>query len=141
LDRNAAQEVAELAKLLGSRPIFLNAEEHDAAVALASHMPQLLATALAVATAEMENQKQVIDLAGPGFSEIIRLAASRWSVWEAICRTNHDEIATALGMLGRKIEQMRTELIDRDFTSLGRKFDEANDFTGQFQTRRGVLKN
>jgi prephenate dehydrogenase len=138
---DAVQEVAQIATALGSKPIFLSAAEHDAAVALASHTPQLIATALAIAAAESENQKHLIDLAGPGFSDIIRLAASRWSVWEDICRTNHDEIETALDMLGRTIERMRKALKDSDFTSLGREFDRANDFTERFQTTRGVHKN
>jgi len=138
---DAAKEVAQIATALGSRPIFLTAEEHDAAVALASHTPQLLATALAITAAESETQKHLVELAGPGFSDIIRLAASRWSVWEGICRTNHDQIETALDMLGRTIERMRNALKDSDFTSLGREFDRANDFTERFQTTRGVLKN
>jgi prephenate dehydrogenase len=138
---DAAQEIAQIATALGSKPIFLSAAEHDAAVALASHTPQLIATALAITAAESENQKHLIELAGPGFSDIIRLAASRWSVWEDICRTNHDEIETALDMLGRTIERMRKALKDSDFTSLGREFDRANDFTERFQRTRGVLKN
>jgi prephenate dehydrogenase len=138
---DAAQEVAQIATALGSKPIFLTAEEHDAAVALASHTPQLLATALAITAAESETQKHLVELAGPGFSDIIRLAASRWSVWEDICRTNQDQIETALDMLGRTIERMRKALKDSDFTSLGREFDTANDFTERFQTTRGVLKN
>jgi prephenate dehydrogenase len=138
---DAVQEVAQIATALGSKPIFLSAAEHDAAVALASHTPQLIATALAITAAESENQKHLIELAGPGFSDIIRLAASRWSVWEDICRTNHDEIETALDMLGRTIERMRKALKDSDFTSLGREFDRANDFTERFQTTRGVHKN
>jgi prephenate dehydrogenase len=137
----AANAVADVARALGSKPIFLTAEEHDAAVALASHIPQLLATALAITAAESETQKHLVELAGPGFSDIIRLAASRWSVWEDICRTNHDQIETALDMLGRTIERMRKALKDSDFTSLGREFDTANDFTERFQTTRGVLKN
>src|SRR5262249_48241915 len=79
-DQSAAREVAEIARAIGSHPVFLTPEEHDAAVALGSHTPQLLATALAISAAETSNQNDIIGLAGPSFSEIIRLAASRWSV-------------------------------------------------------------
>jgi prephenate dehydrogenase len=135
---DAAEQVARIVRALGSRPVFLTADEHDAAVAVLSHTPQLLATALAAAASQ--GRTSAIELAGPGFYETIRLAASRWRVWEDICRTNRDEIASALGLLERVIDEMRHELINGDLASLGRKFDEANEFTERLQTRKESVK-
>jgi prephenate dehydrogenase len=108
---------------------MLTAEEHDRAVARLSHAPQLLATALACRVNEAD-----LRLAGGGFTEMARLAGSRWSVWEDICRTNADEITSALDDLIGEMEAVRSSISSGDFAAVGAAFGEANGLIGRFQS-------
>jgi len=122
----AVRKVEEVVNAIGAVPVRLTADEHDRAVARMSHMPQLVATALACSVARRPNQAD-IRLAGTGFSEMVRLAGSRWSVWEDICRTNGDEISLALDDVIGEIEAARLSISNGDFEELGGAFELANN--------------
>lgn len=65
-------------------------EEHDAAVALTSHLPQVLSTALA---AYLDRQPEVLRFAGTGLRAFLRLAGSDASVWASVLDANRDQLA------------------------------------------------
>ena len=134
--REAVNTVVEVVRRLGGRPIVLPAEEHDRAVALISHVPQLISTTLALAAAESGGENDIA-LAGSGFADMTRLAASDWSVWEDICRTNGDEIANALDSFIRQIESARQAIASKDFRSVQEAFRAANVFMRRFGVERG----
>jgi prephenate dehydrogenase len=118
---DAASSVADLVRAIGGRPLTLTAEEHDRAVARLSHAPQLLATTLARIAGKSD-----LRLAGSGLSEILRLAASRWSVWEDICKTNADEITAALDEVIAEMGAIRSAMASGDFAAVGAAFGDAN---------------
>ena len=122
----ALRKVEEVVNAIGAVPVRITAEEHDRAVARMSHMPQLVATALACSVARRPNQAE-LRLAGTGFSEMVRLAGSRWSVWEDICRTNADEISLALDDVIGEIEAARSSISSGNFEDLGGAFELANN--------------
>jgi prephenate dehydrogenase len=73
--------------------------EHDEAVALTSHLPQLLSTALAAYIGEQRaasGERDVIDFAGSGLQTFLRLAASDASVWSPIVNANRANIVRHL---------------------------------------------
>lgn len=131
----AVQVVTELAEAIGARPVMLSAEDHDRAVAMFSHAPQLVSTAMALAALRCEEPDSAA-MAGPGFSSSIRLAASQWSVWEDICRTNADEISRALGLVSRQLEEIRLAIERGDFDEAGASFRQASDFAGPFLIKK-----
>jgi prephenate dehydrogenase len=122
----AARLVEDVVCCLGAKPLKLEADEHDRVVARVSHAPQLVATSLACAIARRKNETD-LRLAGSGFSEMVRLAASGWSMWEDICRTNADEISRALDEVISEMESARASLVSGDFQAVGTAFGEAND--------------
>ena len=122
----AGRLIEDVVCCLGAKPLKLQADEHDRVVARVSHAPQLVATSLACAIARRQNQTD-LRLAGSGFSEMVRLAASRWSMWEDICRTNADEIAIALDEVIGEMENARASLVSGDFQGLGTAFEVANE--------------
>jgi prephenate dehydrogenase len=61
-----------------------------------------------------------------------RLAGSSWSVWEDICRTNADEISSALDEVILEIETIRDSLAEGRLSTLARAFDQANESTRDF---------
>jgi prephenate dehydrogenase len=103
---------------IGAQPIRLSAEAHDEAIAMVSHLPQLLSTAL---VSVVNSSKDTIDprqLAGPGFRDMSRLASSPWSVWRDICATNRDSIAAALDEMIRTLADMRSALDEEQMKNL-----------------------
>jgi prephenate dehydrogenase len=124
---STANTVAEVVRGIGARPVMLTAQEHDRLVARLSHAPQLLATALAGGVDDAE-----LRLAGAGFTEMSRLAGSRWPVWEDICRTNADEITTALDELIGRMEAIRSSIASGDFGAVGSAFGDANELMRRF---------
>ncbi|HKR63865.1 MAG TPA: prephenate dehydrogenase/arogenate dehydrogenase family protein [Thermoanaerobaculia bacterium] len=83
----------------------VSAEEHDAAVALTSHLPQILSTALAASIDE-----ESLRFAGSGLRTFLRLAGSDASVWAPVIDANRGRIAPHAE---RVIAAMR-EILDGD---------------------------
>jgi prephenate dehydrogenase len=67
----------------------VTAEEHDAGVALTSHLPQVLSTALAA----FLDERDVLRFAGSGLSTFLRLAGSNASIWGPVIDANRDHLA------------------------------------------------
>jgi prephenate dehydrogenase len=134
----AVNTIIEVVRKIGGKPLVLTAEGHDRMVARVSHAPQLISTALAVMAAGSSEAK-AIALAGSGFTDMTRLAASDWSVWEDICRTNGDEIACALDEFSESIESAREAIRNGDFRKVQEAFRAANRFMNRFQAERGCL--
>jgi prephenate dehydrogenase len=134
----AVNTVIEVVSKIGGKPIVLTTEEHDRIVARVSHAPQLISTALAVMAAGSDEAK-AIALAGSGFTDMTRLAASDWSVWEDICRSNGDEIACALDEFSESIALVREAIRNGDFRKVQEAFRAANRFMDRLQSERGGL--
>jgi prephenate dehydrogenase len=116
--------IEDVIRAIGAIPVRVTAEEHDRTVARVSHVPQLIATALACAVSRRTDTD--LRLVGSGFSDIVRLAASQWSVWEDICRTNADEITLALDELIGEMEAVRSSIGTGDLDGTGKAFGDAN---------------
>lgn len=92
---------------IGARLAFLDPEEHDRLVALVSHLPQLVSTALAGVIGEQPGAARV---AGPAASDLTRLALSPYEIWRDIFATNAVSIDVALGAFIAKLEALRVQL-------------------------------
>ena len=91
---------------MGAQLIDLTPAEHDAVVALSSHLPQLVASALAntLASQKNANVKQVF---GPGLLDMTRLALSSSELWESIFATNQTEILRAVDAFMKSVGTLR----------------------------------
>jgi prephenate dehydrogenase len=96
-------EVEELVRDCGASAELVTAEEHDRAVALTSHLPQLLSTALA---AHLKDYPEAERFAGEGLKTFLRLAGSHESVWESIINENANNIALHADAVERLVEEM-----------------------------------
>ena len=122
----AVRPMVDAVTSIGAKPISLTAEQHDRIAARISHSPQLLSTALALAVGRTSDA-QALSLAGSGVLDMTRLAESRWSVWEDICRTNSDEITSALDDTIAQMEAVRSAISSGDFSSAGDMFTAAGE--------------
>src|SRR6202008_233025 len=114
-----------LIEKLGAEPVWLSAEMHDRAAAVVSHLPQLLAVALAGVVRDQTDETGLpVTLAGRGLRDALRLAGSPYSVWRDIVLTNTDNLDIALDRLAQAIEHLRAHLRQRE---LEEEFSAAND--------------
>jgi len=110
---------------IGARPLWLGAPQHDYAVGLASHLPQLAAVALASFLYDRLDENGLpITLAGPGLRDSLRLAGSPYSTWRDIVLTNQEVLAAALDLFARRLDDLREKLASRELES---DFDAANE--------------
>jgi prephenate dehydrogenase len=77
---------------LGCRVVKMSPEAHDAACAAVSHLPHLLAYALMDSIASQSQAEQFLGLAGPGFRDFTRIAASDAKIWRDILLSNRVEL-------------------------------------------------
>ncbi|MGI8693244.1 MAG: prephenate dehydrogenase [Geodermatophilaceae bacterium] len=99
-DLSAWLRLATILTGIGARVVPSTAADHDAAVARVSHVPHLLAAALAAAAAEAGALS--LTLAAGSFRDGTRVAATAPELPTAMCRANHDAVSTALGdVVGR----------------------------------------
>lgn len=88
IDRDNAT-VREIIAACGANAEVVDASEHDRALALTSHLPQILSTALA---AYLQDQNVDLRFAGPGLRTFLRLAGSEASVWTPIIDANRENL-------------------------------------------------
>ena len=98
----AVTAVENLASDLGSAIVSVAATEHDHAVALVSHLPQMVASLTAGQLIEADASD--IQLAGQGLRDTIRIAASDPKLWVQILAANAPLVADALKGLARDLD-------------------------------------
>jgi len=109
---------------IGARPLWLGAQQHDYAVGLSSHLPQLAAVALASFLYDRLDENGLpITLAGPGLRDSLRLAGSPYSVWRDIILTNREILSAELDLFARRLDDLRERLNSRELEA---DFDAAN---------------
>jgi len=79
-------------RAIGSKVVQMTPAAHDAAFAAVSHLPHLLAFALMQSIAAQDRGAEFLSLAGPGFRDFTRIAASDPTVWRDIFLSNRDEL-------------------------------------------------
>ena len=103
-------DVRAIIEACGAKAVVCDPAEHDAAMALTSHLPQILSTALA---SLLEQKKIDPVFIGSGIKTLLRLAASSYEVWGSVLDANARNIATAERDLLRVINSMTTADFDR----------------------------
>lgn len=125
------QDFAALLCGIGARPVWCDAETHDWAVGIVSHLPQLLSVALArVVHDESDETGMPVSLAGNGLQDSLRLAGSPYDLWRDICLTNTDNISRALDRLSQAVDYLRTRLATKE---LEPEFRAANELYNLLQ--------
>src|SRR6266478_4833644 len=110
---------------IGAEPLWIGAQQHDYAVGLASHLPQLAAVALASFLYDRLDENGLpIAVAGPGLRDTLRLAGSPYSTWRDIVLTNREVLSAGLDLFARRLDDLRERLNSRELEA---DFDAANE--------------
>ncbi len=116
----AFQKVRRMWECVGGRVIVLDPKRHDALAAQISHVPHLTAALLTLLP-----EKQALSLAGGGFSDSTRIAASDPRVWEQICGMNRKKILETLDCLLRDLKAIRSFIEQGNLKALRRRLQSA----------------
>jgi prephenate dehydrogenase len=101
---DAVAAVTALARLVGSEVTTMDADEHDVAVALVSHLPQVAASL--VAGRLREASERAVALSGQGVRDVTRIAASDPHLWTQILAANAPALSVALHALRSDLDQL-----------------------------------
>jgi prephenate dehydrogenase len=102
-DGVAEEDLGRLESLvrdLQARPVRMTAADHDLAVAVVSHLPQVLAASLLELA---EDHAGALDLAAGSFRDLTRVASSDPTMWGPVLAANRDAIGTAVAELAGRL--------------------------------------
>lgn len=114
-DAEALDQVKDLAEAVGARWFTCQAETHDQAVALISHLPVLVSAALLLAADRAapgpELAVLVRDLASSGFADTTRVGGGNPVLGTLMATHNRPALAAALAVYGQELTRL-SELVD-----------------------------
>ncbi len=111
-DDEILRRLAAFLRSLGARVLALPAERHDELVALVSHLPQVVASVLADVAGDAVDTvgEAVLAVAGGGFRDTTRIAASDPALWLGILTGNREAVLEALDAFTARLGTLRTAL-------------------------------
>jgi prephenate dehydrogenase len=114
------ETVSEFWRSLGAKTVKMPAAEHDAALAMTSHLPHLVAAAIAGATPE-----EYVTLTAGGWQDTTRIAAGDPALWRQILLANRENLLDALDRLTQLLSEWRHALQHGDARAMERLLAEA----------------
>lgn len=119
------QRASAFWRTLGGRPGVLDAADHDRTMAWASHLPQLVASALAATLADAGVERATL---GPGGRDATRIAGSGARMWVPLLRAAAEEDARALATLEQHIVRVRRLLETGDLEGVGQLLEKGRQW-------------
>jgi prephenate dehydrogenase len=120
------REYIRLLESIGARVVAMDPERHDRLCAWISHLPQMIATALAcVLRDELGEDEAIRAIGGRALREMTRIASSPYSMWRDIALTNSQNMEEALLRFEQQLAHLRESLRG---PGLRQMFESANQF-------------
>lgn len=122
---------------VGSHVSTMSPQAHDATYAAVSHLPHLLAFAAVNALAAQQQSATFLDMAGPGFRDFSRIAASDANVWRDILSANSSEVLTQVAHFRAALDQFEAALKSGDSAALQQLIQQASDVRSPWKLQAG----
>lgn len=103
-DAQMLQKATDAWAAVGAQVLRMSPEDHDAAFAAVSHLPHLLAYAYFSSVAKQPAGEDYLSLAGPGFRDFTRIAASNPEIWRDILSANREEVLRQVQLFRHALE-------------------------------------
>jgi prephenate dehydrogenase len=127
------QRLHRLLTAIGARPVAIGAEAHDRLMAMVSHVPHVLASALInQAAGTAPEGREALRSAGPSFADLTRVGGANPPLWADILLANREAVVGALGEFADGLDDVRVAVERGDREWLLRFFSDAS-------AGRGVL--
>ena len=125
------QKLVEVVQRFGAKAVFREPRDHDIEVAMVSHIPHLLAVALALATHDVSQEGgSALALAGRSFRELTRIADSSPEMWKEIMVRNSEAILGGLTLWEQRIKELRDSIQQGDGEAIAEAFRKAHVVRG-----------
>lgn len=115
----------DLVSLLGARPFFLDAAEHDGLIAGVDHLPFVLSAALLGATVSGHTWREMRKLAGDAFQNTTHFASGDATTYRDVCLTNGENIVRWIDACLVKLQELREAIAAEEAEKLEKTFQEA----------------
>jgi prephenate dehydrogenase len=135
------QAAHEVWTAVGSHVSTMTAQDHDATFAAVSHLPHMLTFAAVNAIQDQPQGLAFLDMAGPGFRDFSRIAASDASVWRDILSANRQEVLKQMAHFRAALEQFETALTQGDAKALQDLIQRASDVRSAWTLQAGNACN
>jgi len=115
-------------RAIGCRVVQMSPAQHDAALAAVSHLPHLLAFAFINTVTAQAQAADSLAVAGPGFRDFSRIAASEPRMWRDILLANRDEILIQTRQFRASLDTLEQAIanVDGDGAALERLIEQAS---------------
>ncbi|WP_422446080.1 prephenate dehydrogenase [Thermoanaerobacterium sp. DL9XJH110] len=133
--------LVQLVRDLGARPVLMSPEDHDLAVAAVSHLPQVISTTLVNTVKRVHPGGDVINVAGGGWRDTTRIAASGTRMWSDILIANKDRILPLIAAFKEELSILETAIENSDERGIEQFFNAAREYKNNTcnLTRRAAL--
>ena len=118
---------------IGAIPIILDYRTHDYSVAAISHLPHIIAAQLVNLVRDNDSGTQIMkQMAAGGFKDITRIASSSPEMWEQICMTNSENIASLLDKYIDYLQSAKKMLIEKNGGGINELFQKSRVYRNSF---------
>jgi len=131
------QKATDVWAAIGSQVLRMTPENHDAAFAAVSHLPHMLAFAYFNAVAKQPAGRDFLSLAGPGFRDFTRIAASDPAIWRDIMLSNREELLKQAQRFRHALDAMEHVIKSGNSEALEDLIRGASDARGGWQMSAG----
>jgi len=121
---------------LGAHVRTMSALDHDSAFAAVSHLPHMLAFAAMNAVNAQDQAAHFLSLAGPGFRDFTRIAASDPAVWRDILHANRDQLLLQSQHLREALQAFESALAEGDSVTLQKLITAASQSRAAWSLKR-----
>ena len=135
------QTASQVWSAIGSHVSQMTPEAHDATFAAVSHLPHLLAFAAVNALTAQPQGSAFLEMAGPGFRDFSRIAASESSVWRDILSANKTEVLAQMTHFRAALDQFENALNSSDNSALQQLIQQASDVRSAWTLQAGNACN
>ena len=121
------KKAIEVWTALGCHVMQMSPQAHDAAYAAVSHLPHLIAFAMINGIKSQDNGKDYLALAGPGFRDFTRIAASDPKMWRDILLANRDELLAQSKIFQQSLQSLEQLISSSSGDALQSLIDQASE--------------
>jgi prephenate dehydrogenase len=123
---------------IGSHVSLMNPQDHDATFAAVSHVPHLLAFAAVNALSAQDQGAAFLKMAGPGFRDFSRIAASDPAVWRDILSANQAEVLKQTSLFRAALDDFEKAIQNHDLNHLQKLIEEASRVRSSWSLQTGL---
>ena len=115
-DALALEKVTQFWSQLEMNPVHMSPQDHDSLIAKISHLPHIVASALAASLSDIPDNQ--FSFAGGGLKDTTRVAGGSPKLWQSIIAQNSDQILKSINQFEQSLKALKSSLAEEDLDGL-----------------------